>query len=265
MAQKMHFLEMYRAELKSASPERGPTLARQWAVIRRGGPELDPNPIGSQWVRKSYRVAEEMHGGPGSLSRPGTAAFMTGGPKRVAHGAARVAKGFLRGGVAGGAWAAARFGGRIAGRAIPYVGWGLLALDLGIPIYKKIAEKLQDPFEDDDRRDIAALRGAAAATGSRDPYLRQMRVLAAQRNALNVAKATGVDQKDANMAMAHAIARASFVEGNWDQIRQMALAAAKSDKPEEAAAEELAKIRGWKSRKVDKGVLEYKRPAKGGN
>lgn len=189
-----------------------------------------------------------------------------GGVKRAARGFGRISQAFLRGGVWGGVGTAAKWGGRIAGRAAWPLAIAMMAWDIGKPLYGWVRDKLkEDPFADPDQPDVAALHAAVKATGGRDPIYTHSRKLAAQRSALMIAEATGVEQKNANIAFAHALARSKYVGDNWDKIRQMAKAAAKSDTPEEAVAAELAKIRGWTNFKVPlPGGSEYKRPPKGG-
>jgi len=240
---------------------------------------------------QNLRVMEELAGGAGSLTgarQPSAArgpgrmtAFLGGGSRggTAARGALKVTRGLkaltsaiARSGSAAGI--ASAIGSTMKGvgafaRVAGPVGMAVAIVGEVYNTYRSTEEFWRERQSDERlrRMNIDVLRSATLTQirGNRESGdLQSYRMRFSQQEANKIAKATGVDEAKGNLAMAQAIARGEYVEWNWDKIRQMARAAAKSSKPDEAAAAELAKIRGWEPKKVQRRPVEYKRPAKGG-
>jgi hypothetical protein len=154
-----------------------------------------------------------------------------------------------------------QLGVRIAGRTMPVIGTAMVAWDL---FYKSADDRMKEKWEAERQNKVGELREVAVVRGHHgDPYLQHHRIMYAQQEARKIGKSMGVTDRQANQAWAQAEARYQWADYNWDNVRQMARAAAKSNKPDEAAAKELAKIRGWDVKKPVRPE-EYIRPVKGG-
>ena len=145
---------------------------------------------------------------------------------------------------------------------MPVIGTAMVAFDL---FYKSADDRMKDKFEAERQNKVGELRAVAVAMGNRgNPTLQHHRIQYAQQEARKIAESMGVTDRAANQAMAQAAARYQWADYNWDKVRQMARAAAKSNKPDEAADKELAKIRGWDTKKPVRRLQEYVRPERGG-
>jgi len=231
-----------------------------------GHPEFEQ--AGRFWRGIGQRVAQpaEMMNWVGGARREARSAL------KLTRGAKHLASALARGGVGGMVAAGASMlkGASAFARVAGPVGMGAAVILETVNTWNSTTEYWKDYYSDERQAKLGrtALRATALASARGrvvGTYEQQRRMQFAQYQANQVAKATGVDEKFANIAMAQAIARSEYVGGNWADIKQMAMAAAKSSKPGEAAAAELAKIRGWEPKKIQRAPVEYKRPAKGGN